>query len=84
MDAVCYNLGQIQALPVTAAKLGTCSKQDPEVSRVMHYTRNGWPASVPPEFKPFYSRFDELTIEGNCLLWGPSDCAHQTETEGLK
>ena len=41
VDAVCYNLGQIQALPITAATLGTCSRQDPEVSRVMHYTCNG-------------------------------------------
>ena len=70
VDAACYNLGQIQALPVTAAKLRACSRQDLEVSRVMHYTRNGWPASVLPELKSFYSRRDELTIEGNCLLWG--------------
>ena len=70
VDAACYNLGQIQALPVTAAKLGTCSRQDPEMSRVMHYTHNGWPANVRPKLKSFYSRRDELTIEGNCLLWG--------------
>ena len=70
VDAVCYNLGQIQALLVTAAKLGTCSRQDLEVSRVVHYTCNGWPASVPPKLKFFYSRRDEMTIDGNCLLWG--------------
>ena len=57
-------------MPIKAAKLGTCSRQDPEVSRVMHYTLNGWPASVPPQLKSFHSRRDELTIEGNCLLWG--------------
>ena len=68
VDAACYNLGQIQTLPVIATKLGTCSRQDLEVSRVMHYTLNEWLASVLPELKSFYSR-RELTIEGNCLLW---------------
>ena len=51
----------------------------------MHYTLNGWHACVLLELKSFYSRRDELTIEGNCLLWGgPSGCAHQVETEGLE
>ena len=31
-DAACYNLGQIQALPVTAVKVGSCSRHDPQVS----------------------------------------------------
>ena len=69
-DAVCYNLGQIQALPVTAAKVGSCSRHDPQVSRVMHFTRCGWPSSVPADLKPFHSRRKELTVEGDCLLWG--------------
>lgn len=70
VDAACYNLGQVQTLPVTAAKLWTSSRQDPEVSRVMHYTLNGWPASVLPKLKSWYSSCDELMIEGNCLLCG--------------
>ena len=69
-DAACYNLGQIQALPATAAKVGSCSRHDPQVSRVMHFTRCGWPSSVPADLKPFYSRREELTVEGGCLLWG--------------
>ena len=69
-DAACYNLGQIQALPVTAAKLSAYSRHDPQVSRVMHYTCHGWPDSVPVELKPFFSRRDELTVESDCLLWG--------------
>ena len=69
-DAACYNLGQIQALPVTAAKVGSCSRHDPQVSRVMHFTRCGWPSSVPADLKPFHSRREELTVEGDCLLWG--------------
>ena len=37
-DAACYNVGQIQALPVTAAKVGSCSRHDPQVSRVAFYS----------------------------------------------
>ena len=37
---------------------------------VMLFTRSGWPLEVSPEVKPFYHRRNELTVEGNCLLWG--------------
>ena len=30
-DAACYNMGQMQALPVTASKLSVCSRHDPQV-----------------------------------------------------
>ena len=69
-DAACYNLSQIQALPITAAKVGSYSRHDSQVSRVMHFTRCGWPASVPSELKLFYSRCEELAVEGDCLQWG--------------
>ena len=36
----------------------------------MLFTRRGWPPSVPPDVKPFYDRRQELTVEGDCLLWG--------------
>ena len=35
----------------------------------MHFTRD-WPSSVPSDLKPFHSRREELTVEGDCLLWG--------------
>ena len=59
-DAACYNLGQIQALPVTTVKVGSCSRHNPQVSRVMHFTCCGWPSSVPSDLKPFYSRWKEI------------------------
>ena len=36
----------------------------------MLFTRRGWPTTVPPDLKPFSDRRHELTVEGNCLLWG--------------
>ena len=35
----------------------------------MHFTCCGWPSSVLPDLKSFYSR-QELTVEGDCLLRG--------------
>ena len=51
-------------------KVGSCSRNNPQVSRVMHFNHYGWPSSVPFDLKPFYSRREELTVEGDCLLWG--------------
>ena len=69
-EAAVFNLGQMQALPVTATKLACCSRQDRHLSKVMLFTRRGWPTTVPPDLKPFSDRRHELTVEGNCLLWG--------------
>ena len=69
-EAAVFNLGQIQALPVTAIKLACCSRQDRQLSKVMLFTQQSWPTSVPPDLKPFSDRRQELTVEGDCLLWG--------------
>ena len=65
-----FNIGQIQALPVTASHLQKATRCDPVVSRVLHYTRDGWPNTVPDELRPFWTRRTELTAEGDCLMWG--------------
>ena len=64
-EEACFNIGQMEALPVSAVQLGTASRQDPVLSRVMLFTRSGWPLEVSPEVKPFYHRRNELTVEGN-------------------
>ena len=46
------------------------SRKDPILSKVLRYTKSGWPATVPDELKPFYLRRMELTVEAGCLLWG--------------
>ena len=49
---------------------------DPVLSKVLQYTRQLWPAEVTEELKPYFNRREELTLEGNCLLWGiESSCA---------
>ena len=61
---------QIEALPVNAGEVAKASRQDPELSQVIRYERQGWPAVVPTALKPFRQRQGELTTEGSCLLWG--------------
>ena len=69
VEATCFNLGQVHALPVTAAK-SECSWQDPLVSCVMQFTHRGWPATVVTELKLYHTGRHELIIEGQCLPWG--------------
>ena len=69
-DATCFNLGQIDTLPLTATQLSETTRSDPELGRVLAYTRSGWPEQVGPELRPFFNRKQELSVEGNCLLWG--------------
>ena len=68
--AACFNLGQIQSLPVTSSEVARATKRDPTLSKVLLYTQQGWPAQLPVEIQPFATRRNELTVEDNCLLWG--------------
>ena len=71
-DRVCsvFNVGQMEALPVTSSQLAKATSTDPVLSKVVRFTRNGWPDRVPDTLKPFYNRRSELSIEGNCIMWG--------------
>ena len=65
-----FNVTQINFLPVTAQQIDRLTKTDPKLSKVLQYTRQGWPSTVPDELKPYKQRADEITTEGDCLLWG--------------
>ena len=45
-EAACFNLGQIQSLPVTSSKVATATRRGPILSKVSLYTQQGWPAQV--------------------------------------
>ena len=65
-----FNVAQINLLPVTAQQVDRLTKTDPCLSKVLQYTKQGWPSTVPEELKPYKQRADEITTEGDCLLWG--------------
>ena len=61
---------QIEPLPVTAQSVTQATRKDPDLSKVLCYTKEGWPAKVSKELKAYASRKNEITIEAGCLLWG--------------
>lgn len=65
-----FNIGQVQALPVTFDEVKTHTYRDPILKTVSDYVVNGWPEKVPKELQPFQTRKQEISIEDGCLLWG--------------
>ena len=61
--------GQVQALPVTAERLEMATRQYSLLSKVHLYVGEGWPSGLPEEFKPYLNRRQELSTEGDCLMW---------------
>uniref|UniRef100_A0A1X7VL64 Integrase zinc-binding domain-containing protein n=1 Tax=Amphimedon queenslandica TaxID=400682 RepID=A0A1X7VL64_AMPQE len=60
----------MSTLPLTHKQLKIASRCDGVVSKVMQYTRQGWPNTVPKAFKCYWTRRNEVTIEAASLLWG--------------
>ena len=69
-SATAFNIGQIQALPVTFQHIQKATRRDPVLGKVYHYVIGGWPSHVPDELKPYKNRETELSIENGCLMWG--------------
>ena len=65
-----FNMGQIHALPTTAADVRKATRSDKVLSQVCEYVLRGWPAQVPPELQVFKTKQDEISLEVGCLLWG--------------
>ena len=51
-------------------RIAEATKKDRILTKVMHYTRTNWPVEVPPALKPYHNRKLELSVQGNCLMWG--------------
>ena len=65
-----FNVTQTQVLPVTADQLQTATRKDPVLGRVLRFTRYGWPDNVSEVLKPYWHRRLELSLEGECVMWG--------------
>ena len=63
---------QVASIPVDARLLCEETSRDPTLSRVAHFTLNGWPGKVevPDNLKSYYLKRNELTVEEGCLLRG--------------
>lgn len=44
---------------------------DPVLNQIYNYVKNGWPSTInDPSLKPYFTRKNEINLEGNILLWG--------------
>jgi hypothetical protein len=69
-EATLFNVAQLESLPVTNKQVQLITSRDPTLSLVLRYTREGWPQKMSDELTPFFRRRDQITVEGNSLLWG--------------
>ena len=56
--------------PVTSKEIAKLTKEDPILSKVFQYCYTGWPNKVESDLVPFRNRHLELSIQGDCILWG--------------
>lgn len=70
-EATVFNIKQMEALPVTVAEIKRGTRSDPILSKVLRYTKRGWPLGKPRQhLKPYYDRRLEMSVEEDCILWG--------------
>ena len=69
-DPSVFNVTQMKVLPVKAAQIMAAMRSDAILSKVLYYLRHRWPDKVSDALVPFSRRRDELSIEGDCILWG--------------
>ena len=43
VQATCFHVGQMNALPVTASQIEAETRKDIVLSQVLRFTKNGWP-----------------------------------------
>ena len=65
-----FNLGQVQALPVTFQEIQQATRRDTSLSKVLQYVQQGWPKQVSKDLQTFLDKQTELSTENDCLLWG--------------
>ena len=64
------NIGHFEALPITVQQIVRAIRCNPVLSKVLMFTKRGWPAQMEEMFKPFSKEQQDLTVEGGCLMWG--------------
>ena len=65
-----FNICQIESLPLTSGQLKQATRTDPILSKVLMFTKTGWPMQVSEALKPYWNRRLELSLEEGCIMWG--------------
>ena len=69
-EATAINLAQLESLPLRTSEIRIATHSDPILSKILRYLKYGWPNNIPQSLLPFWRRRYELTVEGECILWG--------------
>ena len=70
VETTLFNIAQIEYLPVTAEQVQRATAKDALLSRVLQFTKLGWPTAVDESLLGYFNRRHEISVEGGCLLWG--------------
>ena len=61
---------RLTSLPVTASHIASATRKDSTLSRVLRFTKTGWQPTEEDVLKLYQQRSQEITVEGDWLLWG--------------
>ena len=57
--------------PINANNIRVWTSRDPNMSRALKFTEQGWPEICPNEnLRQYWVRRNELSVQDGCLLWG--------------
>ena len=60
-----FNIGQIHNLPISSTQIQRATRDDPLLSKVYSFVRDGWPGHVDnSDLHPYWG----VSLEGGCLL----------------
>lgn len=70
-EKVVFYASLLDSFPVTFTEIAKSTVKDPILSKVLEFTRNGWPTSLPDtQLASYCARQAEITISQECLVWG--------------
>ena len=70
LEPTVFNIAQIESLPITAMQIEQATRTDRVLSKVLRYTKSGWPSKEEDVLKPYQQCSQQIIVEGDCLMWG--------------
>ena len=65
VETTLFNIAQIEYLPVTAEQVQRATAKDALLSRVLQFTKKGWPTAVDESLLGYFNRRHEISVEGS-------------------
>ena len=71
-EMISVHMMELVSAPVTEKEVSAETIADPVLSKVIKRVVEGWESDISKneDMKPYWTRKEELTVEGGCLLWG--------------